>query len=126
VIAQDPNISNIEQVLSTQEHAWNKGDLTTFMDTYWKHDNLQFLNKDGLIYGWSSTFDRYTTTYPDIRAMGQLTFQILNISKRSKKVYSVVGKYHLERKPDNNIDGHFLLVVQKIRGQWKIVADSTH
>jgi ketosteroid isomerase-like protein len=56
--------------------------------------------------------------------MGFLTFDIINLDKRSRKVISVVGKWHLKRDADlGNLKGHFLLILKKIKGKWLIVAD---
>jgi RimJ/RimL family protein N-acetyltransferase len=56
--------------------------------------------------------------------MGTLKFDILNLNQRSKKVITVLGKFTLERK-DDQPTGYFLLIFQKIKGKWLIVADHT-
>lgn len=126
IAAQDQSAEQIQNLLFTQERAWNQGDLSAFMQTYVNHNNLQFLSKEGLITGWDATFDRYTKTYPNTTAMGQLKFETLDITKRDRKVYTVIGKYHLDREGQSDKDGYFMLVVQKINRKWFIVADSTH
>lgn len=114
----------VKKVLSLQEEAWNQGDIDTFMEYYWKSDNLQFIGKSGPVYGWKSTLERYKKGYPDQEAMGKLSFDIINLDQRSKKVISVVGKFKLDR-TIGNLEGYFLLIFQKIKGQWVIVADHT-
>lgn len=116
----------IRSLLETQSTAWNRGDIPSFMLTYWQSDSLQFLGKTGPTFGFENTLQNYYRRYPDRRAMGQLTFDIVQINKRSRKVYSLIGKYHLVREQMENLDGYFLLILQKIKGEWKIVADSTH
>lgn len=127
LFAQSSETKNeIAQIFKTQTEAWNKGDIQAFMQTYWKSDELLFLGKSGPIYGWQNTLDRYLRTYPDLQSMGHLEFEIMNIVSRSDNVCSVVGKYHLAREGIDDLEGHFLIIVQRIDGSWIIVADSTH
>ena len=124
--AQSKDETAIRQLLDVQADAWNAADIEGFMQTYWVSDDLQFLGSGGLTEGWQQTLGRYKQRYPDQQAMGHLSFDIIKLSKRSKKVYSMIGMYHLERDAMDNLSGYFLLLFQKIDGQWKIVADSTH
>ena len=114
----------IKKILNQQSMDWNRGDIDAFMEHYWKSDQLQFIGSKGITYGWEKTLNGYKERYPDKTAMGQLTFDILDINQRSKKVISLVGKFHLKR-TIGNLSGHFLLIFQKIKGRWVIVADHT-
>ncbi len=114
----------VRQVLATQQSAWNRGDIDAFMEYYWKSPDLQFISSSGLTEGWQNTLDRYKKNYSNRDLMGTLTFDILKMNQRSKKVISVVGKFTLERKKDQP-SGYFLLIFQKIKGHWLIVADHT-
>jgi hypothetical protein len=116
----------IEALLHAQSKSWNEGDIDGFMAGYLHTDDLQFLGSSGLTAGWDATLDRYKKRYPDAKAMGQLTFDLSEITRRTKNVYTVIGKYHLSRQEFEDLEGFFLLVLQKIGGDWKIVADSTH
>ena len=112
----------IRSLLHTQTAAWNKGDLEGFMQTYWKSDSLMFIGKSGVTKGWQQTLDNYKKGYPDAAAMGKLAFDILKIEKLSGDHYFVVGKWMLTR-TIGDIGGHFTLLLKKINGEWKIVAD---
>jgi ketosteroid isomerase-like protein len=116
----------IRAILAAQSQAWNRGDIPTFMQTYWADDQLQFLGSNGPTFGYENTLQNYYKRYPDRQAMGQLHFEILKINKRSGKVYSLMGKYYLTRDKPDDLEGHFMLIIQKMKGHWKIVADSTH
>ena len=121
------SIANIaESVLDKQAEYWNNGDIEGFMQTYWKSDELLFLGKDGYTKGWQETLDNYHRRYPNRQAMGQLKFTLDEVHKRSGKVISIIGQYHLERDGLDNLDGYFMLLMQKVKGEWMIVADSTH
>ena len=109
-------------LLDRQAAAWNAGDLEGFMAGYWRSPELQFIGSRGLTTGWRATLENYRKSYPGRAAMGTLSFEVLDVSSRGKKVATVVGKWRLQRAADAP-GGHFLLVCQKIKGRWVIVAD---
>ncbi|MFT6321045.1 MAG: ketosteroid isomerase-like protein [Granulosicoccus sp.] len=124
IFSQTKDFEKIKKLMTTQSEAWNRGDIDGFMTTYWKSEKLQFIGSKGPTYGWKNTLDRYKKSYPSKEAMGILTFDIINLDKRSRKVISVVGKWHLKRGADlGDLEGHFLLILKKIKGEWLIVAD---
>ena len=119
-------INDVRQLLNDQSEAWNNGDIEAFMEGYTKTDDLHFLGSSGLTKGWDATLARYQKGYPDRQTMGQLTFDLKEITLRTDEVCTVIGRYHLERSEMDDASGNFLIVLQKIDGNWKIVADSTH
>lgn len=122
--SESKDFQAIRQVLAIQQDAWNRGDIDAFMDYYWKSPDLQFIGSNGPTYGWQQTLERYKKNYSNRDLMGTLQFNILNLNKRSKKVVSVLGKFTLQRKNDQP-SGYFLLIFQKMKGKWVIVADHT-
>jgi ketosteroid isomerase-like protein len=120
--AQSKTEKKILAVLETQDQAWNRGDLVGFMETYWNNDSLMFIGKSGVTYGWNNTLKNYQRSYPDTAAMGKLKFTLIRMEKQSCKKYIVVGKWQLFRTA-GNMQGHFTLLMRKIKGKWKIVAD---
>jgi ketosteroid isomerase-like protein len=120
--AQKTDETAIRNILSKQSAAWNQGNLEGFMEGYWKNDSLMFIGKKGLNYGWGNTLNNYKKSYPDIKAMGQLMFTILLVKPLSSQYQEVIGKWHLTRE-EGNLEGHFTLLFQKIKGQWLIVMD---
>jgi ketosteroid isomerase-like protein len=119
-LAQDKQA--IMKVLDVQSQAWNRGDLETFMQGYWKSDSLLFVGKSGPKYGWQTTLDNYKKGYPDKAAMGQLSFDILKVQLLDKSNAFVLGGWHLKREKDAP-GGYFTLWFRKINGEWKIVTD---
>jgi len=119
-------LSIAQSVLNVQADAWNQGDIDSFMKTYWKSPDLQFISSNGMAQGWQATIERYHRTYPDRQAMGKLTFTLNRADRRSKNIITLVGKYHLDREGLDNLEGLFVLVLQRFQGDWKIVMDSTH
>jgi hypothetical protein len=120
--AQNKDELEILNSLSIQKNAWNKGDLPSFMDTYWKSDSLMFIGKSGVTYGWQNTLSNYQKGYPDTASMGKLDFDILHVKRLSALYFSVVGKWHLTRSI-GNMGGHFTLLFRKIKNKWVIVSD---
>lgn len=109
-------------IMERQEACWNAGDLECFMNGYWESEDLKFIGKSGITYGWQATLDRYKRGYPTKADMGKLTFEILHVDGISKKSVLVVGKWSLKRTKDD-LEGHFSLVWKKIGGEWVIVTD---
>ncbi len=120
--AQSTAEKEIRKVLSTQDIAWNKGDIEGFMQTYWKSDSLMFIGKSGITYGWQKTLDNYKKGYPDTTAMGKLHFDLIEFKKLSETTFFVVGKWFLTRSI-GNINGVFTLLLKKINYRWVIIAD---
>lgn len=120
--AQSKEEKAIRDLLATQTAAWNRGDIEGFMQTYWKSDSLLFIGKSGVKRGWQTTLDNYKKGYPDTTAMGQLSFDILQVKKLSPEYYYVVGKWMLKR-TIGDLSGHYDLLLRKIKGRWYIIAD---
>ncbi len=120
--AQSNDETAVRQILNNQEKAWNSGDITSFMAGYWKSDSLMFIGKSGVTYGWQKTLDNYKKNYPDTVAMGNLTFNLLEVKSLSPEYYFVTGKFHLQR-TIGNLEGYFTLLFRKINGHWFIIKD---
>ncbi|OIQ41767.1 MAG: DUF4440 domain-containing protein [Bacteroidetes bacterium MedPE-SWsnd-G1] len=114
----------ILNIMKIQEEAWSKHDLEGFMQGYWKSDSLKFYGSNGLTYGWDKTLANYKKGYPTPDHSGELKFKINDISKIENESYYVMGEYHLTRKV-GNADGVFMIILKKINGEWKIVADTS-
>lgn len=112
----------IHRLLQQQTKSWNSGDIDGFMKTYWQHDSLMFIGSNGITRGWKNTLDHYKKSYPGKEGMGELSFDIIEIRKLSKDYFFVTGKWMLRRK-DGHLNGHYTLLLKKIKGEWKIIAD---
>ena len=116
--------AGIRTVLETQRAAWNRGHLETFMEGYWKSDRTEFVGASGVQHGWQAVLDRYRRSYPDRKAMGQLTFSELEIALLAPDAAYVVGHWQLEREADHP-GGVFTLILRKFPEGWRIVHDHT-
>lgn len=122
LFAQSKDEQAIRQLLATQNAAWNRGDIDSFMKGYWENDSLMFIGKSGVTYGWTNTLNNYKKGYPDKANMGELTFTLVQVKKLSKKYYHVTGKWFLKRSV-GDVGGHFTLLFRKMKGHWAIISD---
>jgi hypothetical protein len=114
----------ISQLLMQQQADWNRGDISAFMEGYWKSDRLTFTGAAGITYGWQATYQRYLRTYDSPEKMGQLQFTLLEFKPLGKKYFSVIGKWQL-RRTAGDIGGYFTLLLRRFRRGWLIIADHT-
>lgn len=119
---QSKDEAAIRKLLDIQTKAWNNGNIEAFMKGYWENDSLMFIGQSGVTYGWTNTLNNYKKNYPDTAAMGKLSFDIITVKKLSDKYYQVVGKWYLTRSI-GDASGHYTLLMQKINGEWVIIAD---
>jgi ketosteroid isomerase-like protein len=116
--------SQIRAVLDAQVAAWNRGDIDSFMQGYWKSARTLFIGANGVTRGWQAVLGRYHRAYPDRRAMGHLIFSNLEIQQDCPRAALVIGEYHLEREKDHP-SGVFTLNFRKFSDGWRIVVDHT-
>jgi ketosteroid isomerase-like protein len=119
----DPS-AQIRAVLAAQTEAWNRADIESFMNGYWRSESTLFVGSSGILRGWQAVLDRYRRSYPDRKAMGQLTFSDLEVHLECADAAFVVGEFHLRREKDNP-SGVFTLDFRKFPEGWRIVADHT-
>ena len=122
LFGQSNDEAAVRKVLSTQNEAWNRGDVVSFMKGYWENDSMMFIGQTGVTYGYKNTLANYKKHYPDTAAMGKLTFTLISVKRLSEKYFRVVGKYYLTRSI-GNASGHFTLLFEKIKGEWVIIED---
>ena len=113
----------IIEILTSQDAAWNAGDIDAFMEPYWHSDDLTFSSGGKVTRGWQATLDGYRSRYPTREAMGRLSFTELEITSLSPDAALVLGRWRLERQ--NPLAGAFTLVMRRIGGRWVIVHDHT-
>ncbi len=120
--AQSKDEITIREILDNQAAAWNRGDIDSFMNGYWKSDSLMFIGKTGVTYGWINTLNNYKKGYPDTASMGKLTLTLIQVKKLSKGYYHITGKWFL-RRSIGDIGGHYTLLFRKINSHWVIISD---
>mgnify|MGYP002622532027 CR=1 FL=1 len=117
-----PN-DEIKAVITTQQDAWNAGDIDGFMQGYWKSEELTFSSGGQVTRGWQATIDRYKSRYTSRELMGTLTFSELEVTMLGEEAALVLGRWALER--DAPVEGNFSLVFRKLDDAWVIIHDHT-
>lgn len=112
----------IIKVMEDSRLAWNKGDLKTFMQCYWKSDSVMFVGSSGTTFGYQNTLNNYIKTYKGKTGMGTLTYAIKKVQLINKENAFVYGEWHLKY-PHSAPNGYYTLWFKKINGFWKIVVD---
>ena len=54
--------------------------------------------------------------------MGKLSFDIISIKNLSSEYHYVVGKWMLKRSI-GDLNGHYDLLLKRIKGKWYIISD---
>jgi len=117
-------ITEIEQVMTAQTAAWNRGDIDGFMEGYWKSEEMRFVSGNSVTMGWQGALDRYKRSYDTREKMGELTFEDPVIVVLDKNNAYVFGRFTLVRKEDKPT-GLFTLVFRRIKDGWRIIHDHT-
>ena len=112
----------ITTMMLQQAKDWSNGDLTAFMQGYIKSDSLKFVGSSGITYGWQQTLDNYNKGYPTKDHTGVLTFNLRDFDQLANDVFLVIGEFHLKRKV-GDANGMFSIILKRINGEWKIIAD---
>ena len=125
-----PEVSAAEilAVLRAAEAGWNAGDLETYMDSYWRSDDLCFAGGDRASFGWENVLADYRKRYPDRAAMGTLTFSDLDVTVLGSDAAMVFGRWRLDRagdEPEEAPRGLFTLLMRYLPEGWRIVHDHT-
>ncbi len=126
IVAQEDTKSAIEQVLHTQQAAWNRHDLEAFMAGYWNSVELTFFSGAKESDGWQAAIDRYRATYSSPgHEMGKLEFSGVRVETLGSSAAFVRGAWQLTMPEGKTPHGLFTLVFRRFPDGWKIVHDHT-
>jgi Domain of unknown function (DUF4440) len=119
-------LAEIPIVLHQQAADWNRGDLQAFAAGYKNSPDILFLGRS-IAHGYAGTLASYKKNYPDRASMGTLSFTHLEVQPLDARFATTTGSFHLARTPQGggNLDGHFLLVLERTSAGWKIIRDDT-
>ena len=122
---QPPNsAAEIQSVLTTQQDAWNRGDIDAFMNGYARSASTVFVSEDEVGRGWETVRDRYRVKYSDRAKMGTLSFSEIEVTMLSFDAAVVLGRWKLKRAKDEP-HGRFTLIFKRLPEGWRIVHDHT-
>jgi uncharacterized protein (TIGR02246 family) len=118
------SVAEIQSVLTTQQDAWNHGDIDAFMNGYAQSASTVFISEDDVTRGWETVRDRYRAKYSDRAKMGTLSFSEIEVTMLSPDSAVVLGRWKLKRANDEP-HGRFTLVFKRLPEGWRIVHDHT-
>jgi len=116
------SVKEITDMLNKDAKHWSEGNIEAFMESYIKSDSLVFVGSRGLTYGWQQTLENYKKGYPTKEHMGQLSFDLIEFKQLASDIFFVIGKYNLKRTV-GDASGYFSILLKKMDGKWKIIAD---
>ena len=115
----------VRAVLTTQQAAWNRGDLDGYMAGYAKTPDLVFTSGGNIRRGWQETFDKYKAKYGgDSSTMGKLDFEILGVQSLGADGAIVLGRWNLTDTPVAG-GGVFSVALERRPEGWRVVHDHT-
>lgn len=134
---EDQATADVAALLKTQADAWSSGDLEKFCEVY--AEDAVFVSPTGITRGRQEVLDRYRRRYPDAKAMGKLTLDIIEtrpawgmevtplLDAVPSRIHalSVVARWTLSYPDKEPATGLTLLVLQRPAGMWKIVQDAS-
>ena len=116
----------VRSLLLSQQAAWNRHDLESFMTGYWNSPDLTFFSGARVTSGWQGTLERYKKTYQSQGAeMGTLEFTDLQIEPLGSDAAFARGAWHLTMSDGKTPHGVFTLVLRKFPAGWRIIHDHT-
>jgi ketosteroid isomerase-like protein len=118
------NEAAIRAVLEAQAAAWNRGDVSGYMDGYERAETTTLISGDSVTRGWQVVHDRYKKNYDTPEKMGTLAFSELEIKPLGEFYASVTGRWQLKRSTDTP-GGRFALIFRRTSAGWRIVQDTT-
>lgn len=114
----------VRAVLSTQQDAWNKGDIEGFMAGYAHSDALVFTSGGNIRRGWQATHDKFVERYGAAKdTMGHLDFEILGVQSVGADGAVVLGRWSLDG--PNAGKGIFSVILERQPSGWKVIHDHT-
>jgi len=123
----------VKTLLATQSAAWNRGDLEGFTAVY--AEDASFLSPTGVTHGRQQVLERYRRRYPDKKAMGTLSLDVLEtrtFPAQSKACeiqgVSVAAHWKLaypDQPEKKTAEGSTLLVLRPRGESWEIVQDAS-
>ena len=117
---------DVIKVLTTQEKAWNRGDIEAFASGYKDSPDLIFIGHQ-VSRGFGQMVLDYKRNYPNKQAMGTLSFSEIEPRLLDEHFAVVIGHYRVDRskKAGGTAEGLFSLVFEKTEKGWKIILDHT-
>src|SRR5689334_4880744 len=125
--ADDPDDAEVRAVLELQRAAWNRGDLSAFMEGYLRSPELVMASGDKILHGFDAVRASYVERYGSDRSgMGRLELDVLRIHRVAPGKAFVLGRWRLSQPATATAGGGVFTLVMEKRGEgWRIIHDHT-
>jgi ketosteroid isomerase-like protein len=124
---EDTDDSNVqvavERMLAESAEAWNRGDLSGFMDDYLESGNTTYIGGPGLVTGYDSIVARYAPYFDPGAARDSLRFEAVRVRRLAAVDALATARYILYRGDTITASGPFTLVLRHTSRGWKIIHD---
>lgn len=116
--------NDLRKMLDDQTAAWNRGDLDSFMQGYWRSPDVTFFSGDKIVKGWEQTLQRYRDRYQSGgKEMGKLSFTDEKIDVLAPDAAVVTARWHLQMPDGKKLEGLTTLLCKRMKDGWRIVHD---
>ena len=109
--------------------AWNRGDLSAFMEPYEVTDRVSFAGRDRFISGYSTIEEIYRRNYWGDRTAPEdsLSFEVFEVRPLDDEAALLLGRFRLSDRATGEVNstGIFSLVFVHTEDGWKMTHDHT-
>lgn len=113
----------VQDILSAQAGAWNRGDLEGFMAAYERSPETTYIGAPGLVTGFDAIQARYEPYFVPGAERDRLSFTDLAARELDPRFGIATARYVLSRGDSITSTGPFTLVLMRVEGAWTIVHD---
>jgi uncharacterized protein (TIGR02246 family) len=114
-------VTAIRSLLAQSAAAWNRGDLTTFMQSYERSPDTTYVSSRNVIRGYANIRAHYAAGYKG--AMGTLTISDVMVRPLGVQYAVAAARWHLAGAGSTRNTGLFTLVLHRTAAGWKIIND---
>lgn len=115
--------TSIENMLYESAEAWNRGDLSGFMDDYLQSETTTYIGSAGMLTGYDAVRARYAPLFQPGAARDSLRFEDIRARRLGAVDGVVTARRVLYRGSEVTGSGPLTLVVRRTSSGWKIIHD---
>lgn len=114
---------DVAKVLADASAGWSRGELDTFMASYEKAPQINYVSGGKIIQGYDAIRAMYAPRFADPKAMPRLSTEVVDFDPLGADYAAVIGRFNLDLPNGEKATGLFSLVFHKTSDGWRIVSD---